>query len=59
MICMKPEAENVSGVKEKKNDHVPSLQVESTLPEDGVHFLPEDSRIIGLIYTAKTNMMKK
>lgn len=56
---MKPEAENVSGVKEKTNDHVPSLQVESTLPEDGVHFLPEDSRIIGLIYTAKTNMMKK
>uniref|UniRef100_A0A8D3A412 Tudor domain-containing protein n=1 Tax=Scophthalmus maximus TaxID=52904 RepID=A0A8D3A412_SCOMX len=55
---MKPEAENVSGVKEKTNDHVPSLQVESTLPEDGVHFLPEDSRIIGLIYTAKTNMMK-
>ncbi|KAF0026789.1 hypothetical protein F2P81_021526 [Scophthalmus maximus] len=36
----------------------PECEVESTLPEDGVHFLPEDSRIIGLIYTAKTNMMK-
>ncbi|XP_071394673.1 RING finger protein 17 [Centroberyx affinis] len=37
----------------------PECKVESTLPEAGVSGLQEDSRIIGLIYTAKMNKMKK
>ncbi|XP_040005066.1 RING finger protein 17 isoform X2 [Xiphias gladius] len=36
----------------------PECEVESTLPEGGVYHLQEDSRIIGLIYTAKMNKMK-
>ncbi|XP_044072779.1 RING finger protein 17 isoform X2 [Siniperca chuatsi] len=36
----------------------PECEVESSLPEGGVNGLPEDSRIIGLIYTAKMNRMK-
>nr|XP_019956334.1 PREDICTED: RING finger protein 17 [Paralichthys olivaceus] len=36
----------------------PECEVDSTLPEGGVYYLPEDSRIIGLIYTAKMNKMK-
>ncbi|XP_034549440.1 RING finger protein 17 isoform X2 [Notolabrus celidotus] len=36
----------------------PECEVESTLPEGGVNALQEDSRIIGLIYTAKINKMK-
>lgn len=38
---------------------VRSLQVESTVPEGGVYGLQEDSRIIGLIYTAKMNKNKR
>uniref|UniRef100_A0A3Q1GIU1 Ring finger protein 17 n=1 Tax=Acanthochromis polyacanthus TaxID=80966 RepID=A0A3Q1GIU1_9TELE len=34
------------------------MQVESTLPKEGVDGLQEDSRIIGLIYTAKMNKIK-
>eukprot|EP00064_Thunnus_orientalis_P004775 superscaffoldBa00000447_g4787 len=34
-------------------------KVESSLPEGGVCGLQEDSRIIGLIYTAKMNKMKR
>ncbi|XP_028991937.1 RING finger protein 17 [Betta splendens] len=37
----------------------PTCEVDSTLPEDGVDGLQEDSRIIGLIYTAKINKMKR
>uniref|UniRef100_A0A4W6DQE7 Ring finger protein 17 n=1 Tax=Lates calcarifer TaxID=8187 RepID=A0A4W6DQE7_LATCA len=36
----------------------PECEVESKLPEGGVCFLQEDSRIIGLIYTAKINRIK-
>uniref|UniRef100_UPI0037E8DC3E RING finger protein 17 n=1 Tax=Semicossyphus pulcher TaxID=241346 RepID=UPI0037E8DC3E len=36
----------------------PDCEVELTLPEGGVNALQEDSRIIGLIYTAKMNKMK-
>ncbi|XP_071337551.1 RING finger protein 17 [Trachinotus anak] len=36
----------------------PECEVKSTLPEGGVYCLQEDSRIIGLIYTAKMNKMK-
>ncbi|XP_071779829.2 RING finger protein 17 [Centroberyx gerrardi] len=36
----------------------PECKVESTLPEAGVSGLQEDSRIIGLIYTAKMNKIK-
>ncbi|XP_034430715.1 RING finger protein 17 isoform X2 [Hippoglossus hippoglossus] len=36
----------------------PECEVESPLPEGGVCYLPEDSRIIGLIYTAKMNKMR-
>ncbi|XP_041663773.1 RING finger protein 17 isoform X2 [Cheilinus undulatus] len=36
----------------------PECEVESTLPEGGVTALQEDSRIIGLIYTAKMNRKK-
>ncbi|XP_060945080.1 RING finger protein 17 [Limanda limanda] len=36
----------------------PDCEVESPVPEDGVLDLPEDSRIIGLIYTAKMNKMR-
>ncbi|KAM6970584.1 RING finger protein 17 [Aplochiton taeniatus] len=36
----------------------PECQVESNLPEGGVDELQVDSRIIGLIYTAKINNMK-
>lgn len=36
-----------------------SPQVESTVPEGGVYGLQEDSRIIGLIYTAKINKNKR
>ncbi|XP_026232525.1 RING finger protein 17 isoform X2 [Anabas testudineus] len=36
----------------------PNCEVESTLPEGGVDGLHEDSRIIGLIYTAKINKIK-
>uniref|UniRef100_A0A3Q3MRH5 Ring finger protein 17 n=1 Tax=Mastacembelus armatus TaxID=205130 RepID=A0A3Q3MRH5_9TELE len=34
-------------------------ECELTLPEGGVYGLQEDSRIIGLIYTAKVNKMKR
>uniref|UniRef100_A0A3P8U2J1 Ring finger protein 17 n=1 Tax=Amphiprion percula TaxID=161767 RepID=A0A3P8U2J1_AMPPE len=34
------------------------MQVESTLPKEGVDGLQEDPRIIGLIYTAKMNKIK-
>ncbi|KAL0963607.1 hypothetical protein UPYG_G00308540 [Umbra pygmaea] len=37
----------------------PECKVESMLPEGGVEGLEVDSRIIGLIYTAKINKMKK
>ncbi|XP_067460458.1 RING finger protein 17 isoform X1 [Thunnus thynnus] len=37
----------------------PECEVESSLPEGGVCGLQEDSRIIGLIYTAKMNKMKR
>lgn len=37
----------------------PLAQVESSLPEEGVLGLQEDARIIGLIYTAKINKMRK
>ncbi|XP_026150502.1 RING finger protein 17 [Mastacembelus armatus] len=37
----------------------PECEVELTLPEGGVYGLQEDSRIIGLIYTAKVNKMKR
>ncbi|XP_045910588.1 RING finger protein 17 isoform X2 [Micropterus dolomieu] len=37
----------------------PECEVESALPEGGVYGLQEDSRIIGLIYTAKMNRMKR
>ncbi|KAK6309769.1 hypothetical protein J4Q44_G00196500 [Coregonus suidteri] len=37
----------------------PECKVESTLPEGGVEGLQVDSRIIGLIYTAKMNKMKR
>ncbi|KAJ8013110.1 hypothetical protein DPEC_G00049880 [Dallia pectoralis] len=37
----------------------PECKVESTLPEGGVDGLEVDSRIIGLIYTAKINKMKR
>ncbi|XP_040057950.2 RING finger protein 17 isoform X1 [Gasterosteus aculeatus] len=37
----------------------PECEVESTLPEGGVFALPEDNRIIGLIYTSKMNKMKR
>ncbi|KAM7380101.1 hypothetical protein PAMP_003418 [Pampus punctatissimus] len=37
----------------------PDCSVESNLPEGGVYGLQEDSRIIGLIYTAKMNKMKR
>ncbi|CAK6968526.1 LOW QUALITY PROTEIN: RING finger protein 17 [Scomber scombrus] len=37
----------------------PECEVESSLPEGGVYGLQEDSRIIGLIYTAKINNMKR
>ncbi|XP_070831610.1 RING finger protein 17 [Chaetodon trifascialis] len=36
----------------------PECEVELTIPEGGVYELQEDSRIIGLIYTAKMNKMK-
>ncbi|XP_072253858.1 RING finger protein 17 [Leuresthes tenuis] len=36
----------------------PDCEVESTLPEGGVYGLQEDSRIIGLVYTAKMNKRK-
>ncbi|XP_065818266.1 RING finger protein 17 [Labrus bergylta] len=36
----------------------PDCEVESNLPEGGVNAMPEDSRIIGLIYTAKMNKLK-
>ncbi|XP_074550284.1 RING finger protein 17 [Halichoeres trimaculatus] len=36
----------------------PECEVESILPEGGVHALQEDSRIIGLIYTAQVNKQK-
>ncbi|XP_058476020.1 RING finger protein 17 isoform X2 [Solea solea] len=36
----------------------PDCEVETTLPRGGVFCLQEDSRIIGLIYTAKINKMK-
>uniref|UniRef100_A0A3Q3FIY2 Ring finger protein 17 n=1 Tax=Labrus bergylta TaxID=56723 RepID=A0A3Q3FIY2_9LABR len=36
-----------------------TFQVESNLPEGGVNAMPEDSRIIGLIYTAKMNKLKR
>ncbi|XP_051260855.1 RING finger protein 17 [Dicentrarchus labrax] len=36
----------------------PECEVELTVPEGGVHELQEDSRIIGLIYTAKMNKIK-
>nr|XP_046259663.1 RING finger protein 17 isoform X1 [Scatophagus argus] len=36
----------------------PECEVESTVPKGGVYALQEDSRIIGLIYTAKMNKMK-
>ncbi|XP_070770407.1 RING finger protein 17 [Enoplosus armatus] len=36
----------------------PECEVESTLPEGGVYGLQEDSRIIGLVYTAKMNRIK-
>lgn len=36
-----------------------SLQVELAIPDGGVYGLQEDSRIIGLIYTAKMNKMKR
>uniref|UniRef100_A0AAQ6A8N9 Tudor domain-containing protein n=1 Tax=Amphiprion ocellaris TaxID=80972 RepID=A0AAQ6A8N9_AMPOC len=35
------------------------MQVESTLPKEGVDGLQEDPRIIGLIYTAKMNKIKR
>ncbi|CAJ1079084.1 RING finger protein 17 isoform X4 [Xyrichtys novacula] len=37
----------------------PECNVESTLPEGGVSALKEDDRIIGLIYIAKINKMKR
>ncbi|KAM9850619.1 RING finger protein 17 [Aulostomus maculatus] len=37
----------------------PECEVEASLPEDGVYGLQEDNRIIGLIYTAKINNMKR
>ncbi|XP_041857081.1 RING finger protein 17 isoform X2 [Melanotaenia boesemani] len=37
----------------------PNCEVESALPEGGVYGLQEDSRIVGLIYTAKINKMKR
>ncbi|KAK2905757.1 hypothetical protein Q8A73_009700 [Channa argus] len=36
----------------------PECEVESTLPEGGVDGLQEDSRIVGLIYTAKMRRIK-
>ncbi|KAM8749037.1 RING finger protein 17 isoform 2-T3 [Acanthopagrus schlegelii] len=36
----------------------PECEVESSIPKGGVYGLQEDSRIIGLIYTAKMNKMK-
>ncbi|CAB1418936.1 unnamed protein product [Pleuronectes platessa] len=36
----------------------PECEVKSPLPEGGVLHLPEDSRIVGLIYTAKMNKMR-
>ncbi|XP_073330079.1 RING finger protein 17 isoform X2 [Pagrus major] len=36
----------------------PECEVESTVPKGGVYGLREDSRIIGLTYTAKMNKMK-
>ncbi|KAG7240410.1 hypothetical protein INR49_026981, partial [Caranx melampygus] len=36
----------------------PKCEVESALPEGGVCCLQEDSRTIGLIYTAKINKIK-
>ncbi|XP_035531967.1 RING finger protein 17 isoform X2 [Morone saxatilis] len=36
----------------------PECEVELTVPEGGVYELQEDSRIIGLIYTAKMNKIK-
>ncbi|KAM6934575.1 RING finger protein 17 [Xenentodon cancila] len=37
----------------------PDCEIESTLPEGGVCGLQEEPRIIGLIYTAKINKMKR
>lgn len=36
-----------------------SLQTELTVPEGGVYGIQEDSRIIGLIYTAKIHKNKR
>ncbi|CAG5865302.1 unnamed protein product [Menidia menidia] len=36
----------------------PDCEVEFTLPEGGVYGLQEESRIVGLIYTARMNKMK-
>ncbi|XP_021162995.2 RING finger protein 17 [Fundulus heteroclitus] len=37
----------------------PDCEIGSTLPEGGVYGLQEESRIIGLIYTAKMNQMRR
>ncbi|XP_015234378.1 PREDICTED: RING finger protein 17 [Cyprinodon variegatus] len=37
----------------------PDCEIKSTLPEEGVYGLQEDSRIIGLIYTARVNQMRR
>ncbi|XP_077392521.1 RING finger protein 17 [Festucalex cinctus] len=37
----------------------PECEVESVLPEEGLFGLPEDNRIIGLIYTTKMNKKKR
>lgn len=57
--CLKYQVTNIQvwGCMWNKKAH--SLQVKSAVPEGGVCGLQEDSRIIGLIYTAKMNKNKR